>query len=89
MNQKPSLAQAWGIVIRAQRMARGWTQGQLARRVGIHRPIVSATEAGRRGDPILRTVYDYGQAMGIPAAELICQVDAILCRAECDEDEAG
>ena len=88
MSQKPSLAQAWGIVVRTQRMALGLSQAQLARRVGINRSTVSATEAGRRGDPILRTVYDYGQAMGIPAAALIHQVDVIQGCAEHDEDEA-
>ena len=88
MNQKPTLAKSWGMAVQAQRMARGWTQAELARRVGINRSTVSATEAGRRGDPILRTVYDYGQAMGIPAAALIHQVDVIQGCAEHDEDEA-
>jgi ribosome-binding protein aMBF1 (putative translation factor) len=37
-----------GAQIRAQRLARGWTQAELAQRVRLSRPFIALVEQGRR-----------------------------------------
>ena len=38
-----------GQLIRAARLARGWSQGDLAQRAGMHQPMVSTIERGHPG----------------------------------------
>ena len=58
-----------GERIRAARLARGWTQQQLARRVGASQAGISAIERGRRGGVNRRLLARLVEALDLaPAA---------------------
>ena len=59
-----------GQRIRAIREARGWTQSDLAARLGRTQTAVSYWESGRRGLS-LDDLVDVARALGIPSAELL------------------
>jgi ribosome-binding protein aMBF1 (putative translation factor) len=47
-----------------QRITRGWTQGQLAERVGTRQPVISRIERGV-GNPSLQTLKRIATALGL------------------------
>lgn len=55
--------------LRAERLARGWTQKELAARSGIERANIARLEAGKHS-PRLDTLEALAGALGLPMAEL-------------------
>lgn len=79
MTQDPQMkkvAERIGLRVRALRMERGLTQGQLARRVGTHRPLVSRVEAGRYL-PTIETVCEYAEALGVSPSVVLDVVGSV------------
>lgn len=60
------------VNLRAMRLARGWSQEELAERCGLHRTYVGAIERGER-NVTLETLNDLASAFGVSAAELISE----------------
>ena len=54
-----------GERVRAARLARGWTQQQLARRAGLSQGGVSQIERGRRPTPHRRTLARLAEALDL------------------------
>ena len=52
-----------GSNVRALRLARGWTQEELAERSGFSQHYVSSLETGRR-NPTVVTLFEIAQALG-------------------------
>lgn len=63
-------AAALGTIVRAERVARGLSQGEMAARLGVSRGLISALEGGGRGvrmDIALRILADLGvRLLAIP-----------------------
>lgn len=59
-----------GEIIRELRMERGWTQGQLARRVGISARAVQLLEADDTTRAREATIVNLAAAFGVPPAYL-------------------
>lgn len=55
--------------IRSHRGARGWSQGALAERVGLHQATVSTIEKGERGIDV-NDLFLFAEAFGIPVVAL-------------------
>jgi len=55
--------------VRRLRKARGWSQEELAGRMGRHWTYVGGIERGER-NPTLRVIADTAKALGIPIREL-------------------
>lgn len=72
-----SLAQAFGNVIRRERVKAGWSQEELSRRAGVHRTYVGDLENGRKS-PTLDVLEALAKAFGRPAHELISTAESIL-----------
>lgn len=68
------LAQAIGARVRALRVARGWTQLQLAIAIDGYRPVVSRIEAGARM-PMVQTLASIARAFGMTLSTLLEGVD--------------
>ncbi len=61
-----------GDIVKQLREARGWTQGELARRVGnIEQNTISAIETGRTLMPEQATLLGLADAFGISEIELL------------------
>lgn len=69
------VAEAFGTVIREIRIEAGLTQEQLGFEAGIRRTYVSILELGQQ-QPSLTTVFKLAEALGMPAGELIQQVES-------------
>ncbi len=67
--QKPT-GSVVGASIRRLRIDRGWTQNDLARRIGIDPVSVSKYERGRY-EPTLRVLIDFADAFGVSLDELV------------------
>ena len=65
--QRPDdpIAKMVGERIRDLRRAHGWSQAELAHRIGTHRPIVSRVERGVHKQSV-RTLTEYATALGVP-----------------------
>lgn len=63
-----------GRCLRELREEHGWTQHQLARRVGITNCQVSRFEAGKQ-QPMLKTLLRLGRALGLGAGPLLARAD--------------
>jgi transcriptional regulator with XRE-family HTH domain len=63
-----------GLALRAAREARGLSQGQVARRLGVHRPTVSEWEAGRTRVDALQ-LADLCALYGAAPGDLLGAVD--------------
>lgn len=68
---------SFGALVQSARSGRGWSQADLAGRVGVSRVQISRIESGRRGtdvqtlDRLVRALeLDPGEAMRLAAAEL-------------------
>lgn len=70
-----------GRCLREIREDRGWTQHQFARRVGITNSQVSRFETGKQ-QPMLRTLWRLGRALGMGAGPLLARVDPCSQEAE-------
>ncbi len=66
MDTKQEIARA----IRAARVERGFTQADLARALGLHRPAISEIEAGRRS-VTSEEIVDLARVLAIPVADLL------------------
>lgn len=69
---KPRIARHSDSPIARARMARGWTQGQLAEAIGSTQSQVAGWESGRR-KPKLDALMGIASALGIELTELIAQ----------------
>lgn len=62
-----------GHLVRHHREARGWTQGELSKRMGniVGQNTISAIELGRSKMPTQATLHALANALGIPEEELL------------------
>lgn len=60
---------AFGLRIKLLRIARGWSQEQLAEATGMHRTFIGQVERGQRGMNII-ALWPVSQAFGIEIGEL-------------------
>lgn len=60
-----------GRKIRARRKEKGWTQIELAAKVGVKQAYICRLETGLRESPSLETIGKLAAALGIPAAVLL------------------
>jgi transcriptional regulator with XRE-family HTH domain len=65
-----SLNEAIGRRVRAQRVAQGWSLGDLARASGLSKTIVSKIEGGA-GNPSVETLWRLSQALAVPLGTLL------------------
>lgn len=63
------MAEGLGNRLREEREARGWTQGQLAERIGVSRKTVNTVENGVFV-PSTIVALKLAQAMGLPVEQL-------------------
>lgn len=67
--------------VAARRTQKGWTQAQLAQRVGVTRPCISAVEAGKMVPSV---------AIALTLADVLgCQVEALFARPGPDQHATG
>lgn len=64
------ICEQFGANLRRIRLKRGFTQEELAHRVGMDVSYLSELENGRK-EPCLRKMKEVSQALGIPLAELL------------------
>ena len=69
-----------GTRIRFMRQKSGMTQGDFARKLGTHRPIVCRIEAGKH-EPSILTIVEYAAALGVQPSDIFSALDE-----ETDED---
>jgi transcriptional regulator with XRE-family HTH domain len=64
-----------GQRVKQLREAKGWSQDELARRVGLTSKTISNYETGTRGvkEPPLSTVRALADALGVPLDELLTE----------------
>lgn len=55
--------------VRLHREAKGWTQGELAKRTGLNSGIISKLES-RKANTVLATVTRLAHALGVPERQL-------------------
>jgi XRE family transcriptional regulator, regulator of sulfur utilization len=65
-----TLTRSVGLVIRAERAARGMSLGDLARASGLSKTILSRIEAGE-GNPSVETLWRVSQAFDLPLGALL------------------
>ena len=75
--QKITTAEAFGIVLRRQRIERGLSQEALALEAGIQRNYVSLIELGKN-QPTVTTIFKLAGALSIKPAKLIQMVDEAM-----------
>lgn len=63
MGRPPGEARGFGASVQAARLARGWSQSELAVEAGVSRPTVSRVELG--DEPSMRTARKLTSALGI------------------------
>jgi transcriptional regulator with XRE-family HTH domain len=66
---------AFGDTVRAARLARSWSQEDLAQRAGLHRNQIGYFERGERNAP-LSAILGLAAALGTSAAELLGPAEA-------------
>lgn len=59
-----------GLLIKAQRKQRGWSQEELAHRAELHRTFVSSIERGTKNATI-NSVHTLAKAMDLTVSELL------------------
>lgn len=57
------------ISIKQERLKRGWTKSELAKRIGVTPPIISRIEAGENRSP--KTLFKIAKELRIPIERLI------------------
>ena len=70
----------FGQAVREQRLARGWTQEQLAERADLHENYISRLETGNQ-EPGLLVVLKLSRAFQLTPAELLDAFTAATLRA--------
>jgi transcriptional regulator with XRE-family HTH domain len=70
MSTAPPLHATFGARVRERRLACGWTQAQLAERLGCHQPEISELENGHHA-PSLATVERVAAVLGVRPARLL------------------
>lgn len=70
---------AFGTVLRRHRMARGFTQEQLAWETKIERAFISELERGVKG-PSLLTIFRLAEALGIEPGQMVKETNHELQR---------
>jgi len=70
----PDVRSAFGLAVRAARLARGWSQEQLSEAAGLDRTYVSSLERGLR-NPTLTTQQRLAKALGMPLQDLIREAE--------------
>lgn len=73
MARADQLAEAFGRVLREQRLAAGLSQEKLALEAGVDRTFVSLLERGGR-QPTLTTLWALAGALRVAPADLVCAV---------------
>ena len=79
MAEKQKVSSAFGVVLRAYRLERGFTQEQLSERVGVVHSFISSLESGKK-QPSLTMAFNLAAALGIKPGEFVDAVDAKLKR---------
>ena len=74
-------AQAFGIVLKRLRVARGMSQEQLGNRSNLDRTYISLLELGKR-QPSLPTLMALSRALNLALAEITGQLEAEIAGAE-------
>jgi len=64
-----SLKISLGVAVRHERSILGISQGELARRSGLHRTYISDLERGAR-NPSIENIEKLAQALDVPVAKL-------------------
>jgi transcriptional regulator with XRE-family HTH domain len=64
------ICEQFGVNLRRVRLKRGFTQEELAHRVGMDVSYLSELENGRK-EPCLRKMKEVSQALGVPLAQLL------------------
>jgi transcriptional regulator with XRE-family HTH domain len=71
--------QAFGQVLRKARERQSISQEALAFKGGYHRTYIGQLERGEKS-PSLRTIFALAGTFGIPASEMLIQVEQLLSR---------
>jgi len=58
-----------GLLVKAQRKQRGWSQEELAHRADLHRTFVSSIERGTKNATV-NSIHTLAKAMGLTVSEL-------------------
>lgn len=74
---------AFGTTLRRRRRALGLTQERLAEAAGLSSKFVAHLERAER-QPTLWSLIRLGRALGIPAADLVAEVEQALTREDHD-----
>jgi transcriptional regulator with XRE-family HTH domain len=74
-----------GLLVKAQRKERGWSQEELAHRAGLHRTFVSSIERGTKTATIV-SLHTVTNAMGLTVSEML---DGLLKSDHEDPKSAG
>lgn len=64
------MRQLVGRNVRSARIARGWTQEELAERSGFSQQYISGLEQGRR-NPTIVTLYEFSVTLGVSHLQLL------------------
>ncbi len=64
-----TVQQRFGAHVRKLRQARGWSQEELAHRMGRHWTYIGGVERGER-NPTLRVIADLAMALEVPIRKL-------------------
>ena len=60
----------FGVLVKMERERRGWSQGELARRIGVNHSLVARWEMGQRS-PSLGMIERTATALGVLPRELV------------------
>ena len=69
-----SVPEAFGVVLKRHRKAKGWTQEKLALESGHERVFISWLE-NAKNQPTISTVFSLAKALGIKPSALIREVE--------------
>lgn len=69
-----SIRDRFGLQVRRLRRARGWSQEELAARVGLDRTYIGGIERGERNVGLVN-ISRLARALGVPIADLFIVID--------------
>ena len=70
---------AFGLVLRALRQERGYSQDSFAHRTGYHRNYIGQLERGEKS-PSLTALFDFAKTFGMRPSEVLQHVEGRLSR---------
>jgi transcriptional regulator with XRE-family HTH domain len=70
---------AFGLVLRALRQERGYSQDTFAHRTGYHRNYIGQLERGEKS-PSLKALFDFAKTFGMRPSEILKSVESRLAR---------